>query len=81
MELAGIIALLQVVITNLPGAIKTAQELYDLGAKFFETIHGKAPTTDELAQLEAMIDADVVEALGDLPEAQPGDPDYVKPTT
>lgn len=77
MPIATIIALLQTVVANLPGAITTAGQLYDLGKKFFETTNGKAPTTAEIVALEAAIDADVIEALKPLPPAQPGDPDYV----
>lgn len=72
------IALLQVVIENLPGAIRTATQLYDLGEKLFTSLQGREPTEDEKAQLRAEIDADVALALAPLPPAQPGDPDYVK---
>jgi hypothetical protein len=79
MDMAGIIALIQVVIATLPGAIKTAQEIYDLGARFFATVNGREPTAAEIAGLRAMIDVDVIKALEPLPPAQPGDPDYVPP--
>ena len=79
MGITGIIAILQVIVANLPGAITTAQQLVNLGTKLFTTINGTAPTADEIAQLESQIDADVIEALKPLPDPQPGDPDYVKP--
>lgn len=74
-----VLALLQIVVQNAPGAIKTATDLYDLGTRFYATVHGNAPTADEQAQLRAQIDADVALALQPLPPAQPGDEDYVKP--
>jgi len=76
MGVAGIIAILQVVVANIPGAITTAEQLYDLGKKLFATINGVDPTEDELAALEAAIDSDVIEALSPLPPPQPGDPDF-----
>jgi hypothetical protein len=76
-----VIGVLQLIVQNLPGAITTAQQLYDLGTKLYTTISGKAPTADEQDQLEAQIDADVIDALSPLPPAQPGDPDYVPPTS
>ena len=81
MPIASIIALLQVVVANLPGAITTTEQLVELGKKFFTAANGTAPTADEIAQLEAAIDADVTLALAPLPAAQPGDPDYVTPTS
>ena len=79
MDTAAIISLLQVVVQNLPGAITTVEQRYALGTKFFTAANGTAPTADEQTQLEAAIDADVAEALTPLQDAQPGDPDYVKP--
>ena len=76
MPIAGIIALLQVVVANLPGAITTVEQVYDLGHKFFTSINGTAPTQAEKDQLNAAIDADVATALVPLPPAQPGDPDF-----
>jgi hypothetical protein len=81
MPIASIIALLQVVVANLPGAISTTEQLVDLGKKFFAAANGTAPTAAEIAQLEAAIDADVTLALSPLPPAQPGDPDYVTPAS
>ena len=78
MDITGVIALLQVVVGELPGAITTVTQLVDLGKKFFETANGREPTPAEIAQLRAQIDADVAEALAPLPPAQPGDPDFVK---
>lgn len=75
----NIIPLLQIVIENLPGAVKTATELYGLGEKFFASVNGREPTAAEKAQLRADLDADVALALEPLPPAQPGDEDYVKP--
>lgn len=80
MEIAGIIALLQTVVANLPGAITTVTQLVDLGKKFFAVSNGREPTPDEVLQLRMSIDADVAQALTPLPPAQPGDPDYVAPT-
>ena len=79
MPIAAIIAILQTVVQELPGAITTVEQLYALGTKFFTAANGTAPTADEQTQLEAAIDAAVAEALTPLPDAQPGDPDYVKP--
>ena len=72
----SVIAILQVVVANLPGAITTAEQLYDLGTKFYATMNGIAPTADETSQLQAAIDTDLAQALTPLPAAQPGDPDY-----
>ena len=77
MNLTGIIALLQTVVANLPGTITTVEQLTALGTKFYATINGHQPSDVEVAELRAMIDADVAEALTPLPLAQPGDPDYV----
>ena len=79
MPIASIISILQVIVANLPGAITTATQLVDLATKLFSTINGKAPTADEIAALEASIDADVLLAITPLPAPQPGDPDYVAP--
>lgn len=79
MDIATIIAILKVVVAELPGAISTTQQLVDLGAKFFATVNGKDPTPEDIAAIEAAIDADVALALEPLPDAQPGDPDYQKP--
>lgn len=76
MDVAGIIAILQVVVENLPGAINTGSELVDLGKKLFSTINGREPTAAEIANLETQIDADVADALEPLNPAQPGDPDF-----
>lgn len=76
MGIAEIIAVLQVVVAQLPGAITTAEQLYDLGSKLFATVNGREPTDAEVEELEAQIDADVAESLTPLPPAQPGDPDY-----
>lgn len=73
--LTTVIAVLQVIIANLPGAITTAEDLYALGQKLFKTIGGTEPTADDIAALEAAIDSDVAEALVPLPPPQPGDPD------
>ena len=77
MEIGAIIAVLQTVISALPGAITTVEQLYDLGKKFFVAINGKDPTADEMTALRSQIDSDVAAALEPLPPAQPGDPDYV----
>ena len=81
MTLASIVALLQTVVANLPGAITTAEALTDLGTKFYATINGHQPTDAEVAELRAAVDADLAEALTPLPPAQPGDPDYVPDPT
>ncbi len=72
----AIIAILQTVITELPGAITTVEQLYALGSKFFTAANGTEPTADEQTQLRTAIDADVAEALTPLPPAQQGDPDF-----
>lgn len=79
MDISGVIALLQVVVGELPGAIGTVTQLVDLGKKFYETANGREPTPEEVALLRASIDVDVAEALAPLPPAQPGDEDYKKP--
>lgn len=76
---ATIMALVQIVVQELPGAITTVQQLMDLAKKFFATTNGRVPTAAEVAELEAAIDADVLKALEPLPAAQPGDPDYKEP--
>lgn len=76
MGVAEIIGILLLVVRELPGAIKTTQELISLGKKMFETINGREPTEAEILDLEQQIEADVAEALTPLPDAQPGDPDY-----
>ena len=79
MNVALAIQLLQAVMTNLPGAITTVEQLSALGQSFMNTVNGTAPTADEITALEAAIDTDLVDALTPLPPAQPGDPDYVEP--
>jgi hypothetical protein len=76
MGTAAIIAIIQTIITELPGAITTAEQVYDLAKKLFTTVNGRAPTDAEVEDLETQIDADVADALQPLPPAQPGDPDY-----
>ncbi len=76
MNVASVIALLQVVAQALSGAITTAEQLVDLGSKFMKTINGTDPTPEDIAALRAAIDADVAQALTPLPPAQPGDPDF-----
>ena len=72
----SVIAILQVVVANLPGAITTAEQLYDLGTKLYATTQGTEPSEADKALLQASIDADLLEALTPLPPAQAGDPDY-----
>ena len=79
MDAAAIISLLQVVVAELPGAITTVEQLYALGEKFWASTNGTPPSDADKTELRAQIDADVAEALTPLPDAQPGDPDYVKP--
>jgi len=81
MGIAAIISLLQVVLKELPGAITTAEQLYNLGVKFAETTKGSGLTDQERSDLKAAIATDLAEALTPLPPAQPGDPDYVPPGT
>lgn len=76
MNIASIIAILQVVVQELPGAVSTVEQLVDLGAKFMKASNGTDPTPAEIAALRAAVDADVAEALAPLPAAQPGDPDF-----
>jgi len=76
MNVASVIALLQVVVSELPGAITTVEQLVSLGSKFMATTNGTDPTADEIAALRAAVDADVAEALSPLPPAQSGDPDF-----
>ena len=79
MGVAEIISILLLVVKELPGAIETTTQLVDLGKKLFATVNGREPTEQEVADLEAQIQADVAEALKPLPPAEPGDPDYKKP--
>ena len=46
MNLTGIIALLQTVVANLPGAITTVEALTSLGTKFYATINGHEIRTE-----------------------------------
>lgn len=80
MDIATIITVLQAVVSSLPGAITTVEQLVQLGQKFFTATNGTDPTPDQIVELRAGIDADVAAALQPLPPAQPGDPDYVAPT-
>lgn len=80
MPIAAIIGLLQIVIQELPGAISTVEDLYNLGVKFATALNGTAPSDADKAALKEAIKSDLAEALTPLPDAQPGDPDYVKPT-
>lgn len=77
MDIATIVSLLKVAVTEAPSIISTGVDLVNLGTKFYETVNGTKPTDDEIAQLRAAVDADVAIALTPLPAAQPGDPDYV----
>ena len=81
MNMAAISALLAIVIQELPGAITTIGQLVSLGEKFAASIKGEALSDADRASLRTQIEADVAAALIPLDPAQPGDPDYVKPTT
>ena len=81
MNMAAISALLAIVIQELPGAITTIGQLVSLGEKFAASIKGEALSDADRASLRAQIETDVAAALTPLDPAQPGDPDYVKPTT
>lgn len=76
MNVAAVIKVLQVILTELPGAVTTADQLVELGSKFMKASNGTAPTAQEIVDMRAAIDEDVAEALSPLPPAQPGDPDY-----
>lgn len=76
MGVAEVISILLLVVKELPGAIATVEQLVDIGKKMFETVNGREPNEQEIADLEEQINADVAEALTPLPPAQPGDPDY-----
>lgn len=78
-DISGVIAVLKVVATELPGAISTGAQLVELGEKFYASANGHVPTIAEAAELRKAVDEDVATALEPLPPAQPGDPDYVKP--
>lgn len=75
MNVATIVNLLTVVSQVLPGAIATAEQLVDLGARFHATLEGREPTAEEIAALRAAVDADVAIALAPLPPPRPDDPD------
>lgn len=78
-DISGVIAVLKVVVAEIPDAIKTGEELVDLGTKFYESANGHVPTIAETAELRAAVDTDVATALKPLPPAQKGDPDWVEP--
>ncbi len=78
--LAAVLPYLTIVVENLPGVIKTSEQLYAIGLKFYALIKGEQPTEEEKTQFRAELGSDVMTALLPLPAAQPGDPDYVKPT-
>ena len=80
MNPALIITILQDVVTYLPGAITTVEQLVQLGTKFYTSLNGVAPSQADVDALRTSILADVTLALSPLPDAQPGDPDYVKPS-
>lgn len=63
----AVIALLPIILQNLPGAISTTEQLVSIGTQFYTSLHGTAPTADQIAQLEDAIDADVALALTPLP--------------
>ena len=73
MDVAAVISLLQVVVTNLPGAITTAEQLVSLGSAFMKVQNGTDPTPEEIAALRAAVDSDVAQALTPLPAAQQWD--------
>lgn len=79
MDIATIITVLQTVVSALPGAVTTVEQLVALGQKFFTATNGTDPTDADIAALRAGIDSDVAAALQPLPAPQPGDPDYVAP--
>ena len=81
MDIAAIIGILQIVVQELPGAISTVEDLYGLGVKFATALNGTEPSDADKAALEAAIKSDLAEALTPLPDAQPGDPDYVTPAS
>jgi hypothetical protein len=67
-----IIAMLQAAVAAAPTVIQTAQDLYDIGAKVYAALNGTAPTAEQMAELQAQIDADVAEALTPLPDDSAG---------
>lgn len=74
-----VLALLPIILQQLPGAVTTGEQLYDIGLRFYKSLHdGNDPTPEEVAQLRAAIETDENEALTPLLPPQPGDPDYVK---
>lgn len=70
-SIATIIQILQAVIAAMPSVISTAEELYTIGQKVFETLNGRVPTDQEIADLQTQIDADVAEALTPIPDDPP----------
>lgn len=79
MDISAVIRVLKVVVAELPDAVKTGEQLVDLGVKSYEAANGHVPSIAEVAELRAAIDADVAIALTPLPPAQKGDPDFVEP--
>ena len=79
MDIAAVIAILKVVVAEIPSAVKTGEALVDLGTKFYESVNGHVPSISEIAELRKAVDADVAEALEPLPAAQKGDPDFIGP--
>jgi hypothetical protein len=64
MNFSAIIAVLSVVIQELPGAITTVMQLKDIAVKAFASLNdGRLPTDEEMDQLAKEIDVLVAEAL------------------
>lgn len=62
-----------------PQAVSTWNDLKPFATSLYAQIKGSAPTEAEVTEMEAKIDELAARLQVPLPEAQPGDPDYVKP--
>lgn len=63
-----------------PQFVATWNDLQPFANALYQQFKGSAPTDAEQADLEAKIDALAARLQQSLPDAQPGDPDYVPPT-
>ena len=60
-----------------PTIIQTVENVRPMAARLVDAIQGKTELSEEeIAQLQAGVDALLDEAMTPLPPAQPGDPDY-----
>lgn len=63
-----------------PQIVQTVNDLKPYATALYKQLTGTLPTPAEQATMEAGIDALFARLEQPLPAAQPGDPDYIKPT-